>query len=112
MKINKLPKKIYKASIDFGLLSVKQKYISRKITDGVSSDIWYVKTSHNEFCIKRALEKLTVKEDWYAPIDRNNFEAKYFTFCKTIEPNSFPKILGHDNKNYILAMEWFNNKEF
>ena len=112
MKINKLPQEIYKASINFGLLSTKQKYISRKITDGVSSDIWHVKTSYNEFCIKRALEKLTVKEDWYAPIDRNDFEAKYFTYCKTVEPNSFPKILGHDNINHILAMEWFDNKKF
>ena len=37
----------------------------------------------NEFCIKRALAKLTVKEDWFAPIDRNNYEAKYFTHCKS-----------------------------
>ena len=29
---------------------------------------------------------------------------------KVIEPNSFPKILGHDSENYILAMEWFDNK--
>ena len=100
------------ASIGFGLLSENQKYFSKKITDGVSSDIWHVRTSDNEFCIKRALAKLTVKEDWYAPINRNNYEAKYFSHCKVIEPNSFPKILGHDSKNYILAMEWFDNKNF
>ncbi len=100
------------ASIDFGLLSENQKYFSKKITDGVSSDIWHVKTPDNEFCIKRALPKLSVKEDWYAPIDRNNYEAKYFSHCKIIKPNSFPKILGHDSKNYILAMEWFDNKNF
>ena len=112
MKTNKLPPEIHKASIDFGLLSTNQKYISRKITDGVSSDIWYVQTSNSEYCIKRALAKLTVKEDWYAPINRNNFEAKYFKHCKVIEPNSFPKILGHDSKKYILAMEWYDDKKF
>ena len=89
-----------------------KKYKSKKITDGVSSDIWHVKTSKNEYCIKRALAKLTVKEDWFAPIDRSNFEVKYFHYCKKIIPNSFPKILGHDEKNFILAMEWFDNKKF
>ena len=112
MKTNKLPQEIYKASIDFGLLSSNQKYISKKITDGVSSDIWYVKTTNKQYCIKRALAKLTVKEDWYAPIDRNNYEVKYFTHCQAIQPYSFPKILGHDSKNFILAMEWFDNKKF
>ena len=45
MKTSKLPKEFYMASIDFGLLSENQKYFSKQITDGVSSDIWYVKTS-------------------------------------------------------------------
>ncbi len=112
MKINKLPRDIYNASVNFSLLSNKQKYISKKITDGVSSDIWHVKTSTNEYCIKRALAKLTVKEDWFAPVDRSKFEVKYFHYCKKIEPNSFPKILGYDEKNFILAMEWFDNKKF
>ena len=85
-----------------------------KTTDGVSSDIWHVKTSKNEYCIKRALAKLTVKEDWFAPIDRSNFEVKILSLLqKKIIPNSFlPKILGHDTKNFILAMEWFDNKKF
>ena len=60
-------------------MSKNKNIFAKKITDGVSSDIWHVKTSSNEYCIKRALAKLTVKEDWFAPIDRNNFEAKYFT---------------------------------
>ena len=112
MKTNKLPKEIYLASIKFGLLSKSQKYNFKKITDGVSSDIWHVKTSNNEYCIKRALAKLTVKEDWFAPIERNNFEANYFTNCKSIIPKSFPTLLGHDKKNFILALEWFDNNKF
>ena len=112
MKINKLPKEIHSASIKFGLIGEKEKCQFNKITDGVSSDIWHVKTSSSEYCIKRALKKLAVKEDWFAPIDRSNFEANYFTHCKKIIPESFPKILGHDHKNFILAMEWYDNKEF
>ncbi len=113
MKTNKLPLEVFKAACKFQLLNKSVDYSSQKITDGVSSDIWYVKTDQNrEFCIKRALAKLTVKEDWYAPISRSNFEAMYFQHCFKIAPNNFPKLLGHDKKNYILAMEWYNPDSF
>ena len=113
MKTNKLPVEVFDAACKFQLLNNSINYNSQKITDGVSSDIWYVKTEKNrEFCIKRALAKLTVKEDWYAPISRNKFEAMYFQYCFEIAPYNFPKILGHDNKNYILAMKWYNPNNF
>tara|TARA_A100001011_G_scaffold378060_1_gene442412 strand:- start:5992 stop:6996 length:1005 start_codon:yes stop_codon:yes gene_type:complete len=113
LKINSLPKEVFEAACNFKLLKEFQKYNCVKITDGVSSDIWYVKTEkQEEFCIKRALAKLTVKEDWYAPVNRSNFEAIYFKYCKKIAPENFPKILGHDNKKFILAMEWYNPNEF
>ena len=113
MKTNDLPKKIFEAACSFKLLNKSIKYHCKKITDGVSSDIWYVKTENNqEFCIKRALAKLTVKEDWFAPISRNNFEAMYFKYCKKIASTSFPQLLGHDRKNHILAMNWFDSKVY
>ena len=109
MKTNKLPVEVFEAACKFQLLNKSINYNCQKITDGVSSDIWYVKTEKNrEFCIKRALAKLTVKEDWYAPISRNKFEAMYFKKCFDIAPNNFPKLLGYDNENYILAMEWYS----
>ena len=113
MKTSRLPKDVFKAACKFKLLNNTIHYKSLKITDGVSSDIWYVKTDQNiEFCIKRALAKLTVKEDWYAPISRNNFEAMYFRYCHKMAPNNFPRLLGHDNKNFILAMEWYTPNDF
>ena len=113
MKTNKLPEEVFGAACKFQLLNESINYNSQKITDGVSSDIWYVKTEKNrEFCIKRALAKLTVKEDWYAPISRNKFEAMYFQNCFEIAPGNFPKLLGYDNKNYILAMEWYSPNSY
>ena len=113
MKISKFPLPIYDAACKFGLLNPKVKFDFIKITEGVSSDIWYVKTEEGlEFCIKRALKKLTVKQDWFAPVNRNNFEAAYFKACHNINPKSFPKILGHDSKKYILAMEWFKPESY
>lgn len=109
MKTSKLPIEVFNAACKFQLLNKSIDYNSKKITDGVSSDIWHVKTEQDiEFCIKRALAKLTVKEDWYAPISRSKFEAMYFQNCFAVAPNNFPKLLGYDNKNYILAMEWYS----
>ena len=113
MKINRLPEEVFTAACKFKLLNSSISYNSIKIVDGVSSDIWYVKTDQNiEFCIKRALAKLTVKEDWYAPISRSNFEAMYFKHCYKMAPSNFPKLLGHDNKKFILAMEWYSPDYF
>ena len=104
-----MPLEVFEAACKFELLNNSIDYNSQKITDGVSSDIWHVRTEKGiEFCIKRALAKLTVKEDWYAPISRSKFEAMYFQNCFDIAPNNFPKLLGYDNKNYILAMEWYS----
>ena len=113
MKINSLPSSVHSAANKFKLLKLGEKFSSKKITDGVSSDIWHIKTKKNtEFCIKRALDKLTVKEDWFAPVSRSNFEAMYFKYCKKVMPECFPKLLGHDNKNYILAMQWYSPKSY
>lgn len=113
MKISDFPLPVYEAACKFGLLNPKLKFEYIKITDGVSSDIWYVKTEKGfEFCIKRALKKLSVKEDWFAPISRSNFEVSYFKACQNISSKSFPKILGHDKNKYILAMEWFNPEKY
>ena len=110
MKTNNLPKSIKDACTKFNLIQQNSKFSCKRITDGVSSDIWYIKTINRAFCAKRALSKLTVKEDWHAPVSRSNYEAKYFEVCKKIIPESFPKVLGHDKRKYILAMEWYDSK--
>ncbi len=112
MKTNSLPATIKKACIKFNLISDIEKLVSKKITDGVSSDIWFVKTKNVKFCVKRALPKLSVKTNWFAPVSRSNYEAYYFKTCKQIIPESFPKVLGHDKTNYILAMQWFPSSDY
>ena len=47
MKTNKLPVEVFNAACKFKLVDKSIDYNSQKITDGVSSDIWYVKTEQN-----------------------------------------------------------------
>jgi hypothetical protein len=41
------------------------------LTGGVSSDIWKVNADGRVYCVKRALPKLKVAADWFAPVERN-----------------------------------------
>ena len=61
MKTNKLPLEVFDAACKFELLNKSIDYSSQKITDGVSSDIWYVKTEQDiEFCIKKNIFRLKI----------------------------------------------------
>ena len=52
------------------------------LTGGVASEIWKVETSKKSYCVKRALSKLNVEAEWYAPIERNSFEVAW---CRFVE---------------------------
>ena len=47
------------------------------LTGGVSSDIWRVDLRCGSICVKRALPQLRVKNDWFAPVERNQSEIAW-----------------------------------
>ena len=65
------------ALLRLGLIRQGEKPRFARLTGGVSSDIWLVETANGLVCVKRALAKLRVQADWYAPIERNAFEAEW-----------------------------------
>ena len=64
------------------------------LTGGVSSDIVLVESSKDPFVVKTALEKLRVKDDWFADVSRNRVEQAFFEYAAPIIPESVPRILG------------------
>ncbi|BBK29750.1 fructosamine-3-kinase [Stella humosa] len=78
------------------------------LTGGVSSDIWKVETADRVFCVKRALAKLKVAQDWRAPVGRNAFEAEWIETARAIVPGAAPRILAHDAEAGLFAMEFFD----
>ncbi|MCA8892765.1 phosphotransferase family protein [Hyphomonas sp.] len=78
------------------------------LTGGVSSDIWRVDLPGGPVCAKRALAKLKVAEDWFAPTNRINFEAAYYRFASTIEPEATPEVLGHHPALGVLVTEYLS----
>jgi fructosamine-3-kinase len=77
-----------------------------RLTGGVSSDIWRIDLPGGPVCVKRALAKLRVAADWRAPVERNQYEARWMRHANTAVPGSAPAVLGQDTVTGALAMEY------
>jgi len=90
-----------------GLLGTGEMVRYTALTGGVASDIWKVETPERTFAVKRALPKLKVAADWYAPIERNAFEVKWMEVVRGIVPRAVPQVLGQDSAAGLFAMTYF-----
>jgi 5-methylthioribose kinase len=77
------------------------------LAGGVSSDIWRVVTTSGTVCVKRALPKLRVRDDWFAPVGRNRFEARWYRLVNRIAPGTAPEVLAEDIARGLFAMQYF-----
>ncbi|MEP7282694.1 MAG: aminoglycoside phosphotransferase family protein [Rubrivivax sp.] len=76
------------------------------LTGGVSSDIWRIDTPRGTVCAKRALAKLRVAADWSAPIERNQYEARWMQVAEAAAPGSAPRVLGQHAALGVLVMSY------
>lgn len=76
------------------------------LTGGVSSDIWRIDTPQGPVCAKRALPKLRVTADWQAPIERNQYEARWMQVADAAVPGSAPRMLGQHPGLGVLVMDY------
>jgi len=90
-----------------GLLGATEQALYEPLTGGVSSDIWLVRTDTLTLCLKAALARLNVKQDWYVPVDRNAYEAAWLRMAGEIIPRAVPKILAEDSSDGLFAMTYF-----
>ena len=78
----------------------------KRLTGGVSSDIWRIDLPGGPICVKRALAKLRVAADWQAPVERNRYEAAWMHRANAAIPGSAPALLGQDEASGALAMQF------
>ena len=83
-----------------------------RLTGGVSSDIWLVRTPERVFVVKRALAKLRVAADWRAPVSRNAGEVQWLKLAAVAAPGSAPEIFAHDATRVLFAMAYLPPQEF
>jgi fructosamine-3-kinase len=84
----------------------------KELTGGVASDIWRVDLARGPVCVKRARAKLTVAQDWQAPVERNAFEAAWLQTAGAIVPGAAPKVLAHDPGAGMFAMEYLDPGQY
>jgi aminoglycoside phosphotransferase (APT) family kinase protein len=78
------------------------------LTGGVSSEIYLVEDGDRRFVVKRALEKLKVKDDWFADTSRNHSEQAYMRYVAGFRPDAMPEIYQSDAEAGLFAMEYLD----
>jgi 5-methylthioribose kinase len=94
--------------VRLGLARPGQRLRFERLTGGVSSDIWRVELERGPACVKRALPKLRVTQDWFAPVERNAYEAAWMRRAAAIVPEAVPELLGQDAKAGVLVMAYLD----
>jgi 5-methylthioribose kinase len=77
------------------------------LSGGVSSDIWRIEGARGVFCVKRALPRLKVADDWFAPVRRNREEVKWLRFAATVAPEQVPAVIAADDEAGVAILSWF-----
>ena len=82
------------------------------LTGGVSSVIALAHTARGPICVKRALPKLKVSAEWFAPVERNRAEVAWMKIAGKVVPHAVPRILGEDAQAMAFAMEWLDPQRY
>ena len=95
-----------------GLLGSGERPLLEPLPGGVSSDIWRVDLPCGAACIKRALPRLRVSAEWYAPVERNRYELEWMRTVAGIVPDAVPEILGADEDLGMFVMRYLDPAEY
>ena len=91
-----------------GLAAADEQPVFSTLSGGVSSDIWRVDLRRGPICVKRALPKLRVKQDWFAPVERGEYEVRWFQTVGRFLPDAVPRLLGVDPAARLFAMDFLD----
>ena len=81
------------------------------LTGGVASDIAMIDLGDRRICVKFALGKLKVAEDWYAPVHRNKAEYNWLKTAASILPETAIKLYGRSEVDNGFAMEYLDGSD-
>lgn len=98
------------------LLRDGERIEASSLTGGVSSDIWRVDLvgtgGTRRFCVKRALSRLKVADDWQAPVERGHYETLWLKEAFAICPQHILEIVGEDRHTGSFAMEYLPTEDY
>jgi len=91
-----------------GLAAPDEEPRYQALTGGVSSAIWRADLRSGPVCVKRALPRLRVEQEWLAPVERSIYEVAWFRTVSAISPDAVPEVLGHDAGQRLFVMEYLS----
>jgi Ser/Thr protein kinase RdoA (MazF antagonist) len=99
---------LYAALERMGLVGTGEHPPLTPLTGGVSSEIYRVDTARGPVCVKRALPRLKVAQEWLAPVERNRYEHAWFETAARVAPTAVPPLLGADDETGCFAMAYLD----
>ncbi len=84
----------------------------KKLTGGVSSEVYHVRTNKNNYCIKRSLKRLLVKKKWIANTNRIKFEYLWLKHCQSILKRNIPNTYEFNDKKKYIVMEYLKTSQY
>ena len=91
---------------DLGIAARSAVLTVRPLAGGVASDIAVVDLGARQVCVKFALARLKVAQDWRAPVQRNRAEYAWLEFAGTVAPGNTPRLFGWSATGNGFAMEY------
>ena len=82
------------------------------LAGGVSSDIWRLDAGGRTVCVKRALARLKVADEWTAPVARNLYEWRWFETVRGFLPDAAPELVALDAKRGAFAMAFLPPQDY
>jgi aminoglycoside phosphotransferase (APT) family kinase protein len=103
-----LPDEVAESLVRLRLVQSGDEVAAEPLTGGVSSEIWKIAAGGRTFCVKRAMEKLAVAEEWRVPVARNFYESRWYEVAGERVPGAAPRLLAHDEAAQLFAMEYLD----
>lgn len=94
--------------VELGLGKAEEITTVEPLTGGVASDIARVRVGERDICVKFALPKLKVAEDWQAPIHRNAAEYAWLKSVSDLFPENSVALYGRSDDLHGFAMEYLS----
>lgn len=94
-----------------GLCAPEEVETIGRLTGGVASDIATLTFGGKTVCVKFALAKLKVKEDWFAPAHRGHAEFAWLTAAGKVVPEAIPTLYGWSEEENGFAMEFLDGPD-
>ena len=91
---------------ELGLCQTSEIVEAVPLAGGVASDILRVRFRDRTLCVKFALERLRVEQDWRAPVHRGRAEYAWLSVAQGVRPGIVPALHGWSDAQGGFVMEY------